>query len=68
VNQQVEGTSSIVGVADIGYNWSFFAIAKRLNDNYLRLLGFEFHTLIQERLKVSDHTINGNNLETISTR
>ncbi len=39
------------GVADFGYDLYFLAIAKLLNNKYLRLLSFYFHTLIQQRQK-----------------
>ncbi len=32
-----------------GYDLYFLVIAKLLNNNYLRLFNFYFHTLIQQR-------------------
>ena len=37
------------GVADFMYDLYLLAIAKLLNNKYLRLFGFYFHTLIQQR-------------------
>jgi len=37
------------GVADFAYDLYLLAIAKLLHDQYFRLLGFYFHTLIQQR-------------------
>ncbi|OZH52680.1 hypothetical protein AFK68_22780 [Hydrocoleum sp. CS-953] len=45
------------GVADFGYNFYLLAIAKLLNDTYLRLFSFYFHTLIQQRQSVTTRTI-----------
>jgi len=46
----------VIGVADFGYDFYLVAIAslavgiaKLLNEQYFRLLGFYFHTLIQQR-------------------
>ncbi|QEI41557.1 Serine/threonine-protein kinase pkn1 [Dolichospermum sp. UHCC 0315A] len=39
------------GVADFRYDLYLLAIAKLLHDEYFRLLGFHFHTLIQQRQK-----------------
>lgn len=38
------------GVADFGYDLYLLAITKLLHDQYFRLLGFHFQTLIQQRL------------------
>ena len=40
---------SYFGVADFGYDLYFLAVAKLLNNKYLKLFSFDFHTLIQQR-------------------
>ncbi len=39
------------GVADFGYDFYFLVVPKLLNNKYLRLFNFYFHTLIQQRQK-----------------
>ncbi len=43
-----------MGVGKLGYDLYFLVIAKVLNNKYLRLLNFYFHTLIdQHKIKIS---------------
>jgi hypothetical protein len=44
-----QNSSQNTGVADFGYDLYLLAIVKLLHDQYLRLLGFYFHALIQQR-------------------
>jgi CHASE2 domain-containing sensor protein len=45
---------------DLGYNLYLLAIAKLLNDQCFRLLGFYFHTLIQQKLLSNSKNIDTN--------
>ncbi|NER02097.1 MAG: tetratricopeptide repeat protein [Okeania sp. SIO3C4] len=49
------------GVADFGYDLYLLAIAKLLNNKYLRLFSLYFHILIQQRPK-QKHSLNFKNL------
>jgi hypothetical protein len=44
-----QNSSQNTGVPDFGYDLYLLAIAKLLHNQYFRLLGFHFHTLIQQR-------------------
>ncbi|MDJ0556628.1 MAG: DUF6232 family protein [Microcoleaceae cyanobacterium MO_207.B10] len=49
VKGDVDVDNIIPGVADFRYDLYLLAITKLLNNKYLRLFGFYFHTLIQQR-------------------
>uniref|UniRef100_UPI0025CB8F2D hypothetical protein n=1 Tax=Okeania sp. SIO2F4 TaxID=2607790 RepID=UPI0025CB8F2D len=42
----------VTSVANFGYDLYLLAIAKLLNNKYLRLFSFYFHTLTQQRLAI----------------
>ncbi|NEQ39226.1 MAG: UDP-N-acetylmuramate--L-alanine ligase [Okeania sp. SIO3I5] len=48
-NVRLENHEGISGVPNFGYDLYLLAIAKLLNNKYLRLLSFYFHTLIEQR-------------------